>query len=283
MNRLNMGTLSACISAFSSLEMGAFALAHSNQPDLATETADVIAKSIEAVMQAIRECESAEILDAVATLKRIHIHISNVAARPSAAALEAELRHAKECVISSLSSRALLYIGDDRKGLLEQEQLFGARAYDAYRSARKDITEAGNCLASECNTAAVFHLMRSAEVALRALARDRGVSFKDKPLENKEWGQILGSLESKVGGLREAPRSKWPRAEVRDDQIRFYGEVIQELRGFNDAWRRHVSHADTEAFYNRDDAFGIFKHVRSFMQKLSEKISENDVTAELWP
>jgi len=69
---------------------------------------------------------------------------------------------------------------------------------------------------------------------------------------------------------------------LRDEQIRFYAEVVQELRGFNDVWRRHVSHADTLAFYEHDNAVGILKHVRTFMQKIASKISEGAVTSEYW-
>jgi hypothetical protein len=108
------------------------------------------------------------------------------------------------------------------------------------------------------------------------------VAFKDKPLDEKEWGQILGALESKLAGLRNANRDCWRDGDTRDVQIRFYNEVIQELRGFNDAWRRHISHADTQAFYGRDAALGIFKHLRTFMEKLADKISEASVTQEYW-
>ena len=124
--------------------------------------------------------------------------------------------------------------------------------------------------------------MRAAEFALRALARDRGIKFKDKPLEEKEWGQILQQLESTVGDLRQMDRKCWSSPAIRDAQIRFYGEVTQELRGFNDVWRRHVSHADTLAFYERDDAFGIFRHVQALMQKVSERISEDSLTPKCW-
>jgi hypothetical protein len=124
--------------------------------------------------------------------------------------------------------------------------------------------------------------MRAAEFALRALARDRDVEFKDKPLEDKQWGEILGALEKKVRVLREADRKQWPSAQARDAQIVFYNEVVQELRGFNDAWRRQLSHADTQAFYERDTALGILKHVRTFMQKLASRISETSVTTEYW-
>jgi hypothetical protein len=188
----------------------------------------------------------------------------------------------KRAILTNFEKRNFLHVRQDRCDLLDKDTLFGEVVNEQFPSAARDIREAGNCLAAECGTAAVFHLMRAAEFSLRALAVDRNVIFKDKPLEEKEWGQILTSLETRATELRNAARTSWPSPEIRDAQIRFYNEVIQELRGFNDAWRRHVSHADAAAFYDRNTAMGIFEHVRLFMQKISGKISETYVTDKYW-
>ena len=135
---------------------------------------------------------------------------------------------------------------------------------------------------AECNTAAVFHLMRAAEVSLRAIATDRQVSFANKPLDQQEWGTILGALEGKLKDMRLADGKKWKDPSFKEAQIRFYNDAVQELRAFHEAWRRHISHADMQAFYERDDAIGILKHARTFMQKLSTKIGENTVMLEFW-
>lgn len=198
--------------------------------------------------------------------------------------IAATIGHIVDELLADLGARKFLKIDGDRSDYLDTPDLFGGSVYVAFLSARKDIKEAGNCMAAECNTAAVFHLMRAAEFALRALARDRNISFSDKPLEEQEWGKILSVLDGDqcLKKLRNADRKNWASADVRDTQIRFYNDVVQELRGFNDAWRRHVSHADTEAFYNRESAMGIFEHVRTFMQRIAEKISESSVTKEYW-
>ncbi len=124
--------------------------------------------------------------------------------------------------------------------------------------------------------------MRASEFVLRAVARDRKIEFADKPLEEKEWGQILPKLENEVKDLRSAPRSNWPVDGVKDVQVRFYAEIVNELRSFNDVWRRHVSHADTLAFYEPNQAVGVMDHVRALMQKVAPKISEERVTAPIW-
>src|SRR5712692_3064099 len=63
-------------------------------------------------------------------------------------------------ILSALKSKVFLEVAKDRSEFIEKDQLFGSRVYEAFHSARADIKEVGNCLAAECNTGAVFHLMR---------------------------------------------------------------------------------------------------------------------------
>jgi hypothetical protein len=175
-----------------------------------------------------------------------------------------------------------LRVADDRGDFVDKDNLFGDQVVTAFRSAARDIKESGNCLAAECNTAAVFHLMRAAEVALRAIATDRQVSFANKPLSQQEWGTILGALEGVLRQMRLDDAKKWLDPASREAQIQFYNDAVQELRAFNEAWRRYISHADIAAFYDRDQAASIVNHVRAFMQKLATRISETKVMPLYW-
>ncbi len=204
---------------------------------------------------------------------------------PDVTTLKQHLTIVGNQLVLDLTKHSFLWVAPDRKAYVEDDRLFDTDVVvsQAFPSARQDIKEAGNCLAAECNTAAVFHLMRAAEFALRALARDREVEFTDKPLDQKEWVQILNNLQGKLKKLEDVEKNwGWPDTVVREAQIRFYAEAIQELRGFKDAWRRHVSHADRDAFYNRESAMGVFTHVRAFMRKLATKISETSKTPTYW-
>jgi hypothetical protein len=195
-------------------------------------------------------------------------------------------------LVNALQNRQFLRVADDRSNLLLHArgdepnfgvvEVFGDSVGASFPSAARDIEEAGNCLAAECNTAAVFHLMRAAEVALRAIAIDRQVAFASKPIDQQEWGTILGALEGRLKELRLDDGKNWASLEFKDTQIQFYNETVQELRGFNEAWRRYLSHADPQAFYDHDDAAGVFKHVKKFMQKLAPKIGEATTTPKYW-
>jgi hypothetical protein len=195
-------------------------------------------------------------------------------------------------IIEAMRNRQFLRVEDDRLDLIMHMRgevpyagalkVFGDAVRDKFNSSVDDIEQAGNCLAAECNTAAVFHLMRIAEVGLRALAKDRDASFKNKPIDQQEWGTILIFLDACLRQLREDSASNWPDPQVKDVQLRFSGQVVGELRGFNEAWRRHISHAREDGIYDRDYAISIFKHVVRFMQQLAVKISEDSITPKYW-
>ena len=195
-------------------------------------------------------------------------------------------------IIGALQKRQFIRVPDDRLNLISHFKgdkphpgimtVIGQEVMDAFPSAVNDFMEVGNCLSAECNTGGVFHLMRVAEVGLRALAVDRNAAFKNKPVYQQEWGAILGHLDSVIKDLRQAPASNWTNPGIKDVQVRFYSEVVSELRAFNEAWRRHIAHAREDGIYDHDYASSVFKHVTKFMQKLAEKIGENKVTPEYW-
>jgi hypothetical protein len=101
-------------------------------------------------------------------------------------------------------------------------------------------------------------------------------------LDSKQWGEIIAQLETVVGKLISLPANNWPSEAIRQTQIRFYQETMIEFRAFNDAWRRHVSHAHDGAVYDCNQAISVMNHTKAFMQKLATKISEGTISDEYW-
>src|SRR5690606_26724969 len=101
-------------------------------------------------------------------------------------------------------------------------------------------------------------------------------------LSQKQWGEIIKQLETTVGSLVTRPAANWPSEEMRQEQIRFYQLAMVEFRAFNDAWRRHVSHAHEGAFHDAYQAASVMMHTQRFMQQLATKISEHATTPEYW-
>jgi hypothetical protein len=199
------------------------------------------------------------------------------------ASISSSLITLKSSILNSLQKKKLLQVSQDHFEFLEEDALFGPAVKSRFPSASRDIKAAGDCFAAECSAAAVFHLMRVAEMGLRSLVRDRRIPLSDKPLTDRDWSQVSKKLEIAVFQMRAAPVTKWPGAEqAKDRQIVFYNDLLQELRPFDEAWKNHVSHPGAAVFYNRDQAGEILKRVRSFMQKLATRLSETSVTEEYW-
>lgn len=181
-----------------------------------------------------------------------------------------------------LMKRKFVLIEPQRSKYAEADQLFGSLVYKAFPSARSDIREAGNCLAVGAGTAAVFHLMRAAEVALRVLAEDRNVQYPDASASSKQVGDLLSALDGKLAAMRKADAKQWPSKDSKDKQIMFYHTAVAEFRDFNEAWRKHMAHGHEGAFYDPFVATSIFNHVCNCMNTLARVISENSITPECW-
>ncbi len=141
----------------------------------------------------------------------------------------------------------------------ENPKLFGEEVFIAFPSATDDIAEAGTCLALERSTACVMHLMRTIEVALKALADSVGVG------QQNDWGayirEIYKALERQV---------KAAGAQTPDHQ--FYGEAAAQIDNVKRAWRNPSMHVDKS--YSQPRAEEILLATKSLMSHLATKVSE---------
>jgi hypothetical protein len=195
--------------------------------------------------------------------------------------LARDLRRIRLGILTELQTYKFVYVPPVAARFFEQDRLFGEDVYDKFQSARFEIKEAGNALAVGMHTACVFHLMRVAEVGLRALAHDRRISKlprkKNAPVDMGTWEDILKELDDEIAKI-----TQWPNkmGAVKTQALEFYNSAITEFRGFKDAWRNHVMHTRRE--YLKEDALGVMEHVKRLMITLSSRISENDRTPLVW-
>ena len=193
------------------------------------------------------------------------------------AAIATELRHARESISDELNKRTFISIEYDRRLFVNDVERMGPGVTTAFRSAIQDIYEAGNCFAAECNTAAVFHLMRVVEWGLRALCIHLGLrrakrtqkgKKKYVPIAYTDWETMLNQLPDLV----DKKINKLKRGKAKQDAQEFYYPVLQDIRAIRDAWRNHVMH--TRATYTREDAAAILSHVQRIMTKLAGRVRE---------
>jgi hypothetical protein len=162
---------------------------------------------------------------------------------------------------------------------VNQDFPFGEDIAEAFPSSTSDLYEAGNCLAVGCNPAAIFHLMRAAEVALWELGKDRQIPCAQSgKIEFTEWGIIIRELESAVAAIQQ-----WPNSASKENAHKFYNAAIVEIRAFNDGWRRHSAHARPHMpKMESDEAIALWGHVFRFMDRLAPKIGERYHTPMIW-
>jgi hypothetical protein len=140
-------------------------------------------------------------------------------------------------------------------------------ALSQFPSTTKEIEEGIDCYGLEHYAACVFHMMRIAEIGMRALAHERQVSFSNRPLEWAEWENVIDQIDKKA---RDATNGM-QRGPARDAARAFYTAAVAQLRSFKET-RNRIMHMRGE--FDELDAQRAINQVRDFMNGLSAKIDE---------
>jgi hypothetical protein len=181
----------------------------------------------------------------------------------------------KRSLIECSEDRVFAIIDADFSSYVNNEKSFGEDTYKNFPSAREDIKQAGNCIAVECWTAAVFHLMRAVEFGLRALSHDRGITVPKGPIELATWEDMIRELEK-----AETEIQSYPKTLEREGQFEFFHGSMMEVKRFKNKFRNAVMH--TREDYDADEAKSAFIHVKAFFGIISIKISETTTTPRVW-
>lgn len=223
--------------------------------------------------------------DAMNRISRIHVPKPNAADRADLSTIIASLNIISQALYDEMNKRHFLVVAPDRVGFLEplpnmppfntqpeigyQEHTFwGNGAKCSIRSAIPDIRAAGNCLAAECHTAAVFHAMRVAEYGIRELAKRVGVSLKvngkPRPIEFATWEEVIKEIKKRLATI-----SNTSRSQERQEKLERYSDLADRCEYMKHLWRNNVMH--TRAQFNRLESAGILQRVREFIQAVEKK------------
>lgn len=186
--------------------------------------------------------------------------------------LQHELNELHEALDSALFMRRFYTIepGEEKffydDSLRPLPEMFGEKVSLNFPSALEDIKEAGNCYATDRNTACVFHCMRVLEHGLRALAKRLRVTLpKNLHIDLAEWGKLIDRIEEEIEKI-EKVRKRTPQ---RERDLEFYHSAASQFRHFKNAWRNHVMHS--RAWYDHEEAGKVLRHVREFMRHLADR------------
>ena len=159
---------------------------------------------------------------------------------------------------------------------LENIETDWQKTLQRFKSVKEETIAALDCYGFRDFNACIFHLMRVAEIGLRALAKERAVSFPDKPIEWAEWQHLIDQISAKG----KAAAQSFPVGQERDAARDFYSGAVHHFEGFKDKYRNSVMHMRRN--YDELDALRSINQVRDFMNGLSAKISERG-PIKRWP
>ena len=190
---------------------------------------------------------------------------------PSFETIYSELRKLIEKANREMDAIRLAAIYDENARFFEQDDLFGKEIKDSASSQlNAEIKTAGNCLAADLYTAAVFHLMRVAEHGLHALAKHILPAWnKPFPLEFSEWQDVLQAIDTELENQKKHAQ-QLTRGSAKDQELEFYDGLLKSIAYFKDAYRNPVSHL--RGNYDRTKALVVFDEVKGFMQRLAKKV-----------
>jgi hypothetical protein len=242
-----------------------FNLAH-DLDDKAIERAQKQLKHVEESFREIGLRISAD------TVKEVTDALGNRKPRHNFQWLADHAREIEKLAAKEIKGNAFFYIPAEHiKFFTTQNKpyLFGDAVGNAFPSATFDISEAGVCLALARGTGSVFHLMRVLEIGLNVLGAKFGVS-----LAHTNWAPAIEEIESKIRNMHK--ESAWKALPDCKQQQEFYAQAASHFGVVKDAWRNYTMHA--RGFYTEEQAERMFENVKGFMQKLAERLSENETS-----
>ena len=217
-----------------------------------------------------KECGDIRLTDSLRQIGLATPYISRPLDQLTASEVRSELNRVKETIIKELSERKFLFIPKELTLFLDSDALFGHAVAQVFPSGKEDIRESGNCLAADCNTACVFHLMRVGEHGLRRLARKLRVRLthtgKNCPIEFADWDKVVTAIRGKIAEAR-----KKPSRPKRQALLEAYSNAADHCEYMKDIWRNNMAH--TRNPYSASEAIVVFGRLQDFMQFLGRYLS----------
>ena len=210
-----------------------------------------------------------------AATHRIEIFTEKLKIAMRGADYVAEVRALREAIEGDIKLVYFYHYQPVQAAQLLSFEVDWAEVLKKFPSLRADAFAAVDCWCVGHYTASVFQAMRVAEIGLRALAKERKVTIRNKPLEWANWQDVLTQIGKKIEliGKRRAGPTK-------DKALGFYQGAMAEFGAIKDTYRNVVMHVRKD--YDVHEAASALQHVREFMTRLSRKLGEGETAAIKW-
>lgn len=226
---------------------------------------------------------------AVASLKRIEFHaaadqleaiVSALTGRmPRPARQDVETRfHVLLQTIHSAAQHARFYYYPNAKAdVLQSLDASWKSAFLSFPAAESEVRAGVDLWALGHSTASVFHMVRVAEIGLRAIAQDLNLRISaHKPIDYETFGTVLTAIRSEVDRIHQM----YPNTRRKEEAVEFYSTAVGALTAIKDKYRDQVSHMRRE--YDEHEAMSAISHVREFMLSLSKRLNQSSTKSISW-
>jgi hypothetical protein len=156
----------------------------------------------------------------------------------------------------------------------------------SFKATKREIEAGLDCFAFGDYPGCIFHMIRMAEIGLRATARERGIKSvrNNKPIEYAMWGEVIAALEVAIQeienpkGRNRKPLTAQQRAR-REEALHFYRTIVSDLRALNGLRDQTVHWRDS---YDKGEAFTAISRTHEMMTVIASKIDEHSVRKIRW-
>jgi hypothetical protein len=170
---------------------------------------------------------------------------------------------------TEISARLFLYVPTESAKYYENDEFLADETRIKFPKATGEMRAAANCYALSQPTASVFHSMRAAELALRAMAGAFGSSVNfPHGIEVAQWQTVIEQIEKAIAEKEKA----MAKGLTKQEEMKFWSDAAVQFRYFKDAWRNHVSHS--KETYDEPQALTILLHVKQLLDNLATRFGE---------
>jgi HEPN domain-containing protein len=147
----------------------------------------------------------------------------------------------------------------DMEKYLDSPLPFGKSVADSFPECSEDICEAHECFAFGRYTAAMFHLGRAMEIAVKRLAARMRVK---KPARD-EWQHYINAMNEKINKMPFKTAKQKARRAI-------FSEATNYLFNFKEAWRNPTVHP--KKTYTRSEALTVLEGAGAYLRHVSHKL-----------
>jgi hypothetical protein len=152
---------------------------------------------------------------------------------------------------------------------------------EAFPSSKAELASGIDCYAIGHYTASVFHMLRLAELGLRVIARERGISSvgKNKPIEFAMWGEVIGKVQKAVDQIRAAKIINSKTRGKKEIASQFYSTILADTQALLPLRDRTMHLRDS---CDQGQAQRAMIRVKSMMETMAAKLDEENPRRIAW-